>query len=113
MPDDFFEDLLREVDQANRLKKKKTPEFIQRPIQKPDALIICQIETTCNCGKVWESPNKHILLRYGRTMRKIKTWLMEYNSLPRELYEYKTTSESCRDCYEYTIWLANEVETPK
>ncbi len=109
MPDDFFEDLLREVAIANRLKKRKDEAFKKRDAPKPEALVICQIRITCNCGEVWEVPNSRLLLRFGKVRKKFKVFLADYNNLPRELYLREDTSPGCRKCFETSYWSAEDV----
>jgi len=87
-----LEDFMKEL-----LTEKPLP---TAPTKPPEALVQITIDTECRgCGLVYSRPNRVLLLRFGRSHRKIKFWHPSFHGLKRESLHLTEGAVACESCF--------------
>lgn len=94
--------------QKRLAKEKKAGVVLSAPLPqvkisdmpRPDALVLCTIETKCKgCGAVHLHPSKHLLLRHGKNYTALIQSELFYSNVPKEWIIRGEEAEKCRNCW--------------
>ena len=97
--DDAFKKLISDVRTGKANKPKPEPIRYGQPGRMPDAVVLVHFVASCiKCGNVFEYPNKHLLLRYGKDLTRPKKWLFVYSTVAREVLTWKEKVDACCEC---------------
>lgn len=67
---------------------------------RPDALVLCTIETTCeSCGSIYSHPTRNLLVRHGRSYTQLIKSTLFYSDVPKEQILRREVSAKCCKCF--------------
>lgn len=98
-------DAIDKLLQESTLAATFTGETKAKPIKSitlklPDALVLVTLKATCmTCGRVWNIPNRRILIRNGTIYEKLTKWDSRWNRVPREKVVRATRVQACEGCF--------------
>lgn len=105
-----LDDLLLEVEGAQRASRQQATRLTLHRPTAPEARAVVLVTTvyTCECGRVYRSPNPHVLVRYDRhgfenSIHYSRATIASFSTLaalPREHKLLERTVPYCEACFE-------------
>lgn len=99
---DAIDKLLQESTLAASFTGKNKPKPLRTAdIKPPDALVLVTLKATCmTCSKVWDVPNRRILMRYKTIYERLTKWDSRWNQVPREKVVRDMRVQACEECFD-------------